>query len=61
MPRKKMDISIKKAPVCYKLPPWIIRWLREQSMPAGRLIEEALKKHFKLKEPEAKEGVSNER
>lgn len=51
MPRKKMDISIKKAPVCYKLPPWVIRWLRDQSNPAGRLIEEALKKHYGLTEP----------
>jgi hypothetical protein len=42
-----------KVPVGYKLPRWLVEWLREQEMPAAHLIEEALMKRHKLKPPKS--------
>ena len=35
----------------FRLPQWIVDWLKSQQGSGGRLIEEALIKHFKLKPP----------
>jgi hypothetical protein len=40
-----------KIPVGYKLPRWIVEWLRSQDRPAAVLIEESLTKRFKLQQP----------
>lgn len=42
-----------KIPVGYKLPRWLVEWLREQDTPAAQLIEEALIRRHKLKPPES--------
>lgn len=41
-----------KVPVGYKLPRWLVDWLREQDEPAAQLIEDALRRRHKLKPPE---------
>ena len=50
--RKPSPPELKKIPVGYKLPRWIVDWLRAQDEPAAQLIEEALKARHKLKPPE---------
>jgi hypothetical protein len=37
--------------VSYKLPPWLIHWLRRQQAPAAQLIETALCAQYGLKPP----------
>lgn len=39
----------KKMAVSYKLPPWLVQWLRAQDRPAAQLIEEALVKTYGIK------------
>jgi len=36
----------------FRLPQWIVDWLRVRPESGGRLIEEALINHFKLKPPD---------
>ena len=43
--------ALHKIPVSYKLPRWLVEWLREQTEPAAGLIEEALVKRHKLTPP----------
>ena len=50
--RPPIDPRMVKVPVGYKLPRWLVEWLREQDTPAAQLIEEALKRRHKLKPPE---------
>jgi hypothetical protein len=40
-----------KVPVGYKLPRWLVGWLREQDVPAAQLIEDALRRRHKLMPP----------
>jgi hypothetical protein len=47
------DPDLVKVPVGYKLPRWLVEWLREQDEPAAQLIEDALCKWHKLKPPES--------
>lgn len=49
--RKPVPEQLKKIPVGYKLPRWLVDWLRDQDIPAAQLIEEALCKRHKLKRP----------
>ena len=49
--RPPIDPQIIKVPVGYKLPRWLVEWLREQDTPAAQLIEDALRKQHKLKAP----------
>lgn len=51
--RPPIDPQIIKVPVGYKLPRWLVEWLREQDTPAAQLIEDALRKQHKLKAPNA--------
>lgn len=51
--RPPLDPQLVKVPVGYKLPRWLVEWLREQEAPAAQLIEEALTKRHKLKPPES--------
>ena len=50
--RPKIDPRRVKIPVGYKLPRWLVEWLRDQDEPAARLIEAALVRHHKLVAPE---------
>jgi len=49
--RKPGPPALKKIPVCYKLPRWLVEWIRAQDEPAAQLIENALRKSHKLKPP----------
>lgn len=49
--RKPGDPRLVKVPVGYKLPCWLVEWLRAQDKPAAVLIEEALLARNKLKPP----------
>jgi len=51
--RTPLDPQLVKVPVGYKLPCWLVEWLREQDTPAAQLIEEALIRRHKLKPPES--------
>jgi hypothetical protein len=46
-----IDKRMVKVPVGYKLPRWLVAWIREQDEPAAVLIEDALCKIYKLKPP----------
>jgi hypothetical protein len=35
----------------YRLPQWIINWLKIQKESSGRIIERALRVHYRLQEP----------
>ena len=49
--RKPAPAPLVKIPVCYKLPRWLVEWIREREEPAAQLIEDALCKRHKLKPP----------
>lgn len=51
--RPPIDPQMVKVPVGYKLPRWLVEWLRIQEEPAAQLIEDALRKQHKLKAPNA--------
>ena len=38
----------------FRLPQWIVDWLKAQDYSGGRLIEEALIKYYKLEHPDEK-------
>jgi len=40
--RPPVDSLVKKVPTGYKLPQWLVDWMREQDKPAAVLIEQAL-------------------
>ena len=50
--RPLINPQLLKVPVGYKLPQWLVGWLREQDDPAAQLIEDALRRRHKLKPPE---------
>ena len=35
----------------FRLPQWIVDWIRQQPKSGGRVIEEAMIHHYNLKEP----------
>lgn len=45
------DPDLVKVPVGYKLPRWLVEWLRAQEAPAAQLIEDALRLRHKIKPP----------
>ena len=45
------DQRLVKIPVGYKLPRWLVEWIRAQGTPASQLIEDALTHRHKLKPP----------
>lgn len=49
--RPPIDPRMVKVPVGYKLPRWLVEWLRDQDEAAAVLIEDALCKKHKLKPP----------
>lgn len=49
--RPSIDPQLVKIPVGYKLPRWLVEWLREQETPAAQLIEAALCAAHDLKSP----------
>ena len=49
--RKCSPANLKKNMISVKLPQWLIDWTAEQEESRAVLIEEALKKVHKLKEP----------
>lgn len=46
-----IDPKMVKVPVGYKIPRWLVDWLRSQDVPAAQLIEDALRRRHKLKPP----------
>jgi hypothetical protein len=46
--RPPSDPLFLKVPVGYKLPRWLVNWLRDQDIPAAQLIEEALCHQYNL-------------
>lgn len=50
--RPPIDPLILKVPVGYKLPRWLVDWLRGQQKPAAQLIESALRRQHKLRPPQ---------
>lgn len=51
---KPIDPRLKKIPVGYKLPRWLVEWIREQPESAAVLIEEALKACYGIEPPTEK-------
>ena len=49
--RPPADRQMVKIPVGYKLPRWLVEWIREQDEVAAVLIEDALKRRHNLKPP----------
>lgn len=49
--RPPIDPQMVKIPVGYKLPRWLVEWLREQETPAAQLIEAALSDAHELQPP----------
>lgn len=47
------DPELVKVPVGYKLPRWLVEWLRAQDDSAAVLIEDALRMRHKLKPPKS--------
>lgn len=52
--RPPIDPRMVKVPVGYKLPRWLVKWLRDKDEPAAQLIEDALCRRHKLKPPVGK-------
>jgi hypothetical protein len=50
--RKKVEPGRKKVPVSYKLPAWLVEWLRAQPESQAFLIENALVRWYKIARPE---------
>lgn len=48
-PRQKPELL--KIPVCYKLPRWLVTWLRNQPISAAKTIENAIVKEHNLIKP----------
>ena len=40
----------------FRLPQWIVDWIKSQDYSGGRIIEEALINYYKLKHPDEKGG-----
>lgn len=51
MGRPAQHPDLLKIPVSYKLPRWLVEWLRDQDRPQAQVIEEALVQRHKLKPP----------
>lgn len=49
--RPSIDSQMLKIPVGYKLPRWLVEWIRNQDSPASLLIEDSLCKQHKLRSP----------
>ena len=49
--RPSIDPELVKIPVSYKLPRWLVEWLRDQDDSAANIIERSIKKSNKLKAP----------
>jgi len=47
--RKRIDPALLKIPVGYRLPRWLVLWMRQQDKAASVLIEEALVEKYQLK------------
>jgi hypothetical protein len=45
------DPQLVKIPVGYKLPRWLVEWLRKQDESAANLIEDALRHRHNLRPP----------
>jgi len=49
--RRKVPPDLIKIPVCYKLPSWLVAWIREQDSAASSIIEESIINLYDLKPP----------
>jgi len=50
--RKPCNPLLKKIPVGYKLPRWLVEWMREQEPSNAKLIEQAMIDCYKLSPPD---------
>ena len=55
--RPKIDSNLKKIPVSYRLPRWLVEWMRDHKNASSKLIEDAIKSHYDIVEPN---GENNE-
>ena len=49
--RPRIDPKLLKIPVAYKLPRWLVEWMRNENKPCSQIIEEAVKDKNNLKPP----------
>lgn len=49
--RPKIDRRLIKVPVSYRLPQWLVNWLRGREESAAELIEDALKARHGIEPP----------
>lgn len=49
--RPPLDPRMVKVPVGYRLPAWLVDWMREQDQAQSELIETALCNAYRLKPP----------
>lgn len=49
--RPPIDPQLVKIPVGYKLPRWLVEWIRSQDNPASRMIEDALCRQHDIEPP----------
>jgi hypothetical protein len=49
--RPPTPTQLAKIPVGYRLPRWLVEWLRDQNVPAAQLIEDALVRRHKIRPP----------
>jgi hypothetical protein len=50
--RPPLPAHLKKVPVSYHLPRWLVEWLREQPGVQAKIIEDALVDQHRIKRPE---------
>lgn len=49
--RPRIDTNLVKTPVSYKLPRWLVEWMRAHESPASQLIEDALRRQHRIAPP----------
>lgn len=49
--RSRKSEKMKKVPCSFKLPSWLLEWMREQPRSQAVLIEQALRKQYGLTPP----------
>lgn len=49
--RPPINPQLVKIPVGYKLPQWLVEWIRKQDKPAAQMIESALCQVHRLRPP----------
>lgn len=53
-PGSMLPPDIRRQPLQFRLPGWLIKWLREQPESIGRLVERALVNYYDLEQPKGR-------